>query len=163
MRYNKKKGENMKNYVKYVDTPIGIISLVSDGTSLTQLGGVSEIKETKESCLVLEEASKQLLEYFNGKRKQFDLPLHLEGTVFQKKVWKALCNIPYGETRSYKQIAEAVGSPKAMRAVGGANHNNPIMIVVPCHRVIGANGSLVGFGGGLPMKVTLLELEQKYK
>ena len=106
-------------------------------------------------------AAKQINEYFEGSRQAFDLPLEAQGTEFQKKVWSALKEIPYGETRSYKDIAVMIGSPKAVRAVGGANHNNPFIIVVPCHRVIGKNGSLVGYGGGLDMKISLLDLERK--
>ena len=99
-------------------------------------------------------------EYLIGKRKSFDLPLNPRGTVFQQQVWKALCDIPYGETRSYKQIAEAIGNPKAVRAVGMANNRNPVLIVVPCHRVIGANGKLVGYGAGIEKKEFLLKLEK---
>jgi len=108
-------------------------------------------------------ADMQLKEYFSGKRKDFDLPLALQGTPFRMKVWQALLEIPYGETRSYKDVAVRVGNPKAIRAVGGANHNNPISIIVPCHRVIGADGSLVGYGGGLNNKMRLLELERNFK
>lgn len=106
------------------------------------------------------EVDKQMGEYFEGKRKAFELPLRPEGTDFQKKVWNALLEIPFGETRSYQDIANAVGSPKACRAVGMANHQNPIIIVIPCHRVIGKNGKLVGYGGGLSMKEKLLLLEK---
>ena len=106
------------------------------------------------------EVDKQMKEYFEGERKEFDLPLRPEGTDFQKKVWNALLEIPFGETRSYQDIANAVGSPKACRAVGMANHQNPIIIVIPCHRVIGKNGKLVGYGGGLSMKEKLLLLEK---
>jgi methylated-DNA-[protein]-cysteine S-methyltransferase len=102
----------------------------------------------------------QLNEYFSGSRKSFDLKLNLTGTNFQKKVWEALGNIPYGETKSYKEIAIEVGSPKAFRAVGSANNKNPIPIIIPCHRVIGKNGKLVGFAGGLHLKEKLLQLEQ---
>ena len=105
-------------------------------------------------------AAKQLGEYFTGARKSFDLPLAPRGTDFQKAVWKALQDIPYGETRSYKQIAETIKSPKACRAVGMANNKNPIWIIIPCHRVIGADGSLTGYGGGLDMKEKLLKLEK---
>lgn len=114
--------------------------------------------EEPETAL-LREAGSQLLEYFQGKRKEFVLPLSPNGTKFQQKVWQALCTIPYGETRSYGQIAAQIGQPKASRAVGGANNRNPIMIFIPCHRVIGADGSLTGFGGGLEAKKYLLELE----
>lgn len=102
----------------------------------------------------------QIMEYWRGERREFDFPLVLRGTPFQKKVWRALRDIPYGETRTYGQIAAAVGSPKACRAVGMANHKNPILIAVPCHRVIGANGKLTGYGSGLDMKEALLALER---
>ncbi|PAT43018.1 methylated-DNA--[protein]-cysteine S-methyltransferase [Vandammella animalimorsus] len=108
---------------------------------------------------LLTEAARQLGEYFAGQRRAFDLPLAPQGTDFQQRVWQALRAIPYGQTRSYAQLAAAIGQPKAMRAVGAANGRNPLSIVVPCHRVIGANGSLVGFGGGLPVKTFLLRLE----
>ncbi len=102
----------------------------------------------------------QVDEYLQGKRKNFDIRFRLEGTEFQKEVWNALLEIPYGETRSYKQIAEAIGNPKAVRAVGMANNRNPILLIVPCHRVIGADGSLTGYAGGLEMKQYLLDLER---
>ena len=102
----------------------------------------------------------QLDEYFNGNRKKFDLPLVLHGTDFQISVWKALQDIPYGKTRSYGEIAARIGSPKASRAVGMANNRNPIVIIVPCHRVLGHNGSLTGFAGGLDLKQGLLDLEK---
>lgn len=110
---------------------------------------------------LLWKAEQELQEYFAGNRKAFDLPLHLEGTPFQLKVWNMLLTIPYGETRSYKEIARLTGNEKACRAVGMANNRNPVMILVPCHRVVGADGSLVGYGGGLPLKEKLLELEKK--
>lgn len=103
---------------------------------------------------------RELDEYFQGKRKTFDIPLRTHGTAFQEKVWAALRAIPYGEVRSYKEVAEAIGHPKAYRAVGMANNANPIFIIVPCHRVIGSDGSLTGYGGGLPMKKALLSLEK---
>jgi O-6-methylguanine DNA methyltransferase len=107
----------------------------------------------------LAEASRQLRAYFARELRRFDLPLDLEGSPFQKRVWAELETIPYGQTRSYRQIAEAIGSPRAVRAVGAANGANPAPIVVPCHRVIGAGGSLVGYGGGLHLKEFLLQLE----
>jgi methylated-DNA-[protein]-cysteine S-methyltransferase len=109
---------------------------------------------------LIQKAAAQIKEYFEGKRKQFKLPLVMHGTEFQMAVWQALQNIPYGETRSYKEIAANIGRPKAVRAVGMANNRNPISIIVPCHRVIGADGGLTGYGGGLPLKQYLLELEQ---
>ena len=105
----------------------------------------------------------QICEYMAGRRKSFDFPYELKGTEFQKKVWDELCNIPYGETRTYKQIAEAVGNPKSSRAVGAANGKNPVWIAIPCHRVIGANGSLTGYAGGLEFKKALLEIEKHEK
>lgn len=106
---------------------------------------------------------RELDEYFEGKRKTFDIPLRTHGTAFQEKVWAALRAIPYGEVRSYKEVAEAIGHPRAYRAVGMANNANPIFIIVPCHRVIGSDGSLTGYGGGLPMKKALLSLEKKHR
>jgi len=108
---------------------------------------------------VLDELARQLRAYFDGKLRQFDIPLDLQGTDFQKRVWRHLESIPFGETRSYQQVADAIGTSNAVRAVGAANGANPIPIVVPCHRVIGASGKLVGYGGGLPLKKRLLELE----
>lgn len=114
--------------------------------------------EERETPLI-REAHRQLQEYFKGKRKVFDLPLAPRGTDFQQKVWRALCNIPYGQTRSYRQIAEAIGNPKAVRAVGMANNRNPLLVVVPCHRVIGADGKMVGYAAGIEKKEFLLRLE----
>jgi methylated-DNA-[protein]-cysteine S-methyltransferase len=110
---------------------------------------------------LIKKAAKQIEQYLAGKRKEFDLPLAMHGTEFQMAVWRALQTIPFGETRSYKEIAALIGKPKAVRAVGMANNRNPIVIMVPCHRVIGSNGSLVGYGGGLPLKQYLLQLEQR--
>lgn len=112
---------------------------------------------------LIKEAYKQISEYLEGKRKEFTLPLLIKGTKFQEKVWNALLQIPYGETRTYGEIAKQIGNEKASRAVGGANHNNKVMIVVPCHRVIGSNKKLVGYAGGLDIKETLLKLEQQNK
>jgi len=114
-------------------------------------------------CKLTDEVIKQFEEYFQGKRKMFDFKYDLQGTDFQKKVWHALEQIPYGETRSYKDIATAIGNAKASRAVGMANNRNPITIAVPCHRVIGSSGKLVGYAGGLEMKEKVLELESKNK
>lgn len=118
---------------------------------------------SEKRCAVSDNAFKQINEYFEGKRKTFDFLIKAEGTDFQKKVWRALCAIPYGETRTYKEIAQAVGRAKACRAVGMANNRNPISFAVPCHRVIGADGSLVGYGGGLDLKHTLLQMERNNK
>lgn len=153
----------LKRYV-YNSTLIGKLLLEENGQGITQVGFLTDtmnIESDIEETPLLKEARKQLDEYFSGTRTLFQLPLCPVGTSFQKAVWKALENIPYGETRSYKEIAEAVGSPKACRAVGMANNKNPISILIPCHRVIGADGKLVGYGGGLHIKVKLLELEKK--
>lgn len=115
-------------------------------------------KKTKFTDLVYNE----IMEYLNGKRKSFDINYEINGTEFQKKVWKELTKIPYAETRTYKEIAVAIGNPKASRAVGMANNKNPISIIVPCHRVIGSDGKLVGYAGGLDMKRALLNLEKKH-
>lgn len=116
-----------------------------------------------EQTSLIREAAAQLAAYFSGGRAAFDLPIAPKGTEFQQKTWNALLEIPYGETRSYGEIARRIGNPKASRAVGGANNRNPIAIVIPCHRVIGANGALVGYAGGLGVKESLLALEKKYK
>ena len=149
--------------ILFYDSPPGRILIAQQGAAITGLHFFNETKSdeavVRETAL-LREAARQLEQYFNGKRKHFELPLALEGTAFQLKVWRALQEIPYGETRSYAQIAQAAGNGKAARAVGMANNRNPIAIIVPCHRVIGADGKLVGYGGGLDKKMYLLELEK---
>ena len=142
-----------------IDSPIGTLGLCArDGVLVRIVFGGTDM--TDECDAVLYEAKRQLEEYFAGTRREFDVPLGMEGTEFQKKVWRALTEIPYGETRSYSEIAQQVGSPKAARAVGMANHVNPIPVIVPCHRVVGKGGSLVGYAGGINMKTALLELER---
>ena len=139
---------------------VGPLTLISEDEALTELRfGGSPAPVTRDTPPLLQEAARQLEAYFAGRLRQFDLPLRPSGTPFQQAVWRALCEIPYGEVRSYGAIAARIGSPKASRAVGMANHNNPIAIVIPCHRVIGASGSLTGYGGGLPIKERLLRLE----
>ena len=152
----------------YINTDIGIYIAQEDGAGITRLerlsGGAGiDSAGSKSSSPLLKECSKQLTAYYAGSLKRFDLPLRLHGTEFQKKVWHALQKIPYGETRSYGEIAAAIGNPKACRAVGLANNRNPVAIIVPCHRVIGANGALVGYAGGVWIKKYLLELEEKNK
>ncbi|WP_078552434.1 methylated-DNA--[protein]-cysteine S-methyltransferase [Bacillus alkalicellulosilyticus] len=115
--------------------------------------------ELQRDCDQLRPIVEQLHEYFSGQRASFTIPLDLFGTPFQKCVWNALTEIGYGETRTYKEIAQEIGAPKAVRAVGGANNQNPIPIIIPCHRVIGSNGAMVGYGGGLKKKETLLQIE----
>ena len=144
-------------------SPVGPLTLVSEGARLTgvHFQGWSQPEQSRSAPdAVLDSARRQLDAYFSGRSTTFDLPLGPEGTPFQLTVWSALLEIPYGETRSYAQLAAAVRNPSATRAVGAANGRNPIAIVVPCHRVIGANGSLTGFGGGLERKKFLLRLEQ---
>ena len=139
---------------------IGKIWIQTDGKNITRIS-YSEIKDVPiQETTLTKDAFKQIEEYLDGKRTVFELPLNPQGTPFQKKVWTALQNIPFGETRSYKQIAEAVGNPQACRAVGLANNRNPIGIVIPCHRVIGANGKLIGYAGGLDVKERLLRIEK---
>ncbi|MBC7498024.1 methylated-DNA--[protein]-cysteine S-methyltransferase [Candidatus Gracilibacteria bacterium] len=118
---------------------------------------------TSETNILLKKIEQELGEYFEGTRKQFDIPLAVDGTDFQKDAWKGLQAIPYGETRSYGEQAKMISRPKAVRAIGGANHNNRIVIIIPCHRVIGASGRLVGYGGGMERKVWLLEHEKKHR
>jgi len=133
------------------------------GIRAIELNPAASVAGTEcESHPLLRQAAAQLAAYFAGKLHAFDLPLDMHGTEFQKRVWRQLCDIPYGETRSYSFVANAIGASKAVRAVGAANGRNPIPIVVPCHRVIGAGGALVGYGGGLPMKRFLLDLEARH-
>lgn len=151
----------MENAI-YYDSPIGLLYLTENGNGITSIQfafNSSDKKKEEHSTPLLKETIRQLSEYFDGIRQSFDLPLSPKGTDFQLKVWKALQNIHYGETCSYKQIAEAISCPKGFRAVGLANNCNPIPIVIPCHRVIGANGKLVGYAGGLNIKTQLLTIE----
>lgn len=158
-------GVNMNNFYWEYDLKFGkmTISCNEDGITYVGMGDGGMESVRRESTQLLDTAAQQLEEYFQGKRQVFDVPLSPIGTQFQRKVWEALYAIPYGETRSYKQIAEMAGNPKACRAVGMANNRNHIMIIIPCHRVIGANGALVGYGGGLELKEKLLELEKRNK
>ena len=141
-------------------TKIGRIGLAErDGAVVELAFRAKPMAERLPEPEAVRRAFAQIEEYLAGRRKSFDVPLHVEGTPFMRQVWSELCRIPYGETRSYKDIAVAIGRPGAMRAVGMANHRNPIALIIPCHRVIGADGKLVGFGGGLDLKRFLLELE----
>ena len=144
-------------------SPVGELTLAEENGALTGLYfGTSCLLGEKGTSPLLEEAARQLQEYFAGCRREFFLPLAPRGTEFQRQVWHALEGIPYGETRTYGEIARAIGKPKACRAVGMANHRNPLSILVPCHRVVGADGSLTGYGGGLEAKQFLLELEKRH-
>jgi len=152
---------------RYIDSPIGEILLAGDDHGLHYIGfpeGKGRIlpqPDWTRSHTAFADAAQQLSEYFQGRRRSFDLKLSPHGTGFQLAVLQALQTIPYGETRSYADIARAVGKPNAVRAVGAANGRNPLPIVIPCHRVIGSNGSLTGFGGGLDTKRFLLDLERR--
>ncbi len=150
-------------HTSLVQTPLGLVGISEQNSAITALFFASTEQAEGTATPLLQEAEQQLFEYFEGTRKTFDLPLAAEGTLFQKKVWEALRNIPYGETRSYQQVAESIGQPRASRAVGMANHKNPLLILTPCHRVLGADGSLVGFAAGLDVKQKLLELEKTQK
>ena len=155
-------------YYCYLDTPIGELLLAGDDDALSLVSfPEGSMRRDPEPDWIYNEkpfvaARRQLTEYFAGERREFDLPLKLSGTEFQMSVLEALQQIPYGETTSYADIAERVGRPKAVRAVGAANGRNPIPIIVPCHRVIGSHGELTGFGGGLDTKEALLRLEAEH-
>ena len=157
-----------KRYVyKVVESPVGKLTLVASDVGLAAILWESDdgrrvpltLEEEAPGHRVLLEAERQLAEYFSGRRRAFTVQLDVVGTPFQKKVWQALLTIPFGETRSYAEIARQIGSPRAVRAVGAANGRNPLSIVAPCHRVIGSSGKLTGFAGGLETKARLLALE----
>jgi methylated-DNA-[protein]-cysteine S-methyltransferase len=148
--------------VRTIQTPVGLLRLTATETALTGvILNARGVADTRRPRGVLAETEQQLTAYFAGKLKTFDLPLALTGTPFQCEVWTMLRYIPFGETCSYAELADRIGRPAAVRAVGAANGQNPIPIVIPCHRVIGKNGSLTGFGGGLRMKAWLLGHEQR--
>ncbi|GGE43713.1 methylated-DNA--protein-cysteine methyltransferase [Pullulanibacillus camelliae] len=171
-------GKSPLIYVGEMTSPIGTLTVgcIDEGVCYIAFGSIQEVElqmKAWASKVLLysdivhdtehtSEPIRQLQEYFAGERQTFTVPICLKGTPFQKKVWHALQDIGYGETRSYKEIAEAIGNPKAVRAVGGANNKNPVSILIPCHRVVGSNGALVGYGGGLDKKEILLDLEKKY-
>ena len=155
--------------IRHLDSPIGVLTLVASDAGLTHLlfegqepadvGLPADLAEADDDP-ALEAAATQLTQYFDGDRREFDVPLDLRGTDFQKDAWRALAGVPYGETRSYGEQADAIGRPGAFRAVGSANGRNPIPVILPCHRIVGADGSLTGFAGGLDTKRHLLNLEQ---
>jgi methylated-DNA-[protein]-cysteine S-methyltransferase len=157
----------MTTICRTIDSPVGPLTLAGHDATLTNLRMVDQTHEPAargdwaRDDDAFADAAAQLDEYFAGERTEFDLDLELVGTAFQREVWAALQTIPYGETRSYGEIADQIGKPGAFRAVGLANGRNPIGIIVPCHRVIGASGSLIGYGGGLDRKKALLDLEQE--
>lgn len=151
------------NNAFYYETDIGKIGIAEDGEAITHIF----FKEITLEDIIISETSllrkayEEIQEYFLGKRKNFDLPLKPQGTEFQQRVWKVLQEIPYGSTCSYKDIAKQIGNIKASRAVGMANNKNPIPIIIPCHRVVGADGKLVGYAGGLDVKKRLLDIEKE--
>lgn len=155
---------------RIMESPVGDLQLVAQGDNLAAvLWGKDDMARVRmidmtaqDNHPVLRETEKQLKAYFRGELNQFDIPLVMNGTAFQKNVWQALTTIPYGETRSYGYIAQHIDNPKAVRAVGVTNSKNPISIIVPCHRVIGANGTLTGYAGGLDKKSYLLDLEKRF-
>ena len=151
-------------YVFFYETPIGFLGIAEENGAISHVRFKEEdrwAEFTVQETPLLQKAAAQLSDYFAGRRTCFDLPLAPSGTDFQKSVWAALQTIPFGETRSYKDIAVQIGRPKASRAVGMANNRNPLAVVVPCHRVIGQDGSLTGYAGGLPAKQYLLDLEKQ--
>ena len=147
-------------YECVIASPAGRLRIVYDDVGLTRVD-FTDAPLCPPSTPLLTEAARQLDAYFAGELTAFDLPLHLEGTAFQRRCWEALLTIPFGETISYGEQARRAGNPKAARAVGGANHRNPVSIIVPCHRVIGSGGALTGYGGGLDVKRWLLTHEQE--
>ncbi len=152
----------MKNFAIY-ETKFGYFKMEYDDHKIIFFKKIwdEDIVDWGTKTNLTEKAYAQLIEYFDGKRKKFDIPYQLNGTDFQKKVWTTLGSIPYGETRSYKDVAIAVGNPKASRAIGMANNKNPITVIMPCHRVVGTNGKLIGYAGGLAMKEALIKMEKE--
>ena len=151
--------ENSAFYTCTVDSPVGAITITEHDGAIVHIKIKSSLSKSTPETSLLGDACRQLDEYFARERRVFDLPLAPVGTPFRLRVWDALRKIPYGCRVSYCDVARMIGSPRACRAVGGANHANPIPIIIPCHRVIGASGALVGFGGGLDVKKYLLDLE----
>lgn len=151
-------------YTTYMQSSIGLLGISENDGLITALFLEKDASKGSggQKTSLLEKAEKQLTEYLSGSRKKFELPLGAEGTAFQKSVWCALREIPYGETRSYKEVAKMIGNPNASRAVGMANNKNPLLIVTPCHRVVGVDGKLVGYAAGLDIKEKLLDMERKH-
>ncbi len=153
-------------YTFFYQTDIGTIGISENGQGITAVYFGDTVRNSEDQVMetpIIKEAHKQLDAYFSGTRKTFDLPFDLQGTEFQQKVWNALMQIPYGRTWTYGEVAASIGQPTAARAVGMANNRNPICVMVPCHRVIGSDGKLVGYAGGLSIKEYLLQLEERNK
>ncbi len=158
-----KESEELKNYSLTLETPIGLLRITASDKAIIAIKPIEVEKNrllSEDTNELVKKCVQELKEYFAGRRTNFDLPLAPKGTDFQKQVWQALQKIPYGETRTYGKIAQMMGKPKAARAIGMANHNNPILILIPCHRVIGGNGSLTGYAAGIENQKYLLELEK---
>jgi methylated-DNA-[protein]-cysteine S-methyltransferase len=151
--------KDLHEYIEYYDSPIGILKINANANELTAIVFVDKIQQPPKPNAATNMTKIQLSEYFAGTRQQFDLPIAVTGTDFQREVWQQLKMIPYGKTSSYQDIARQINNPKAVRAVGSANGKNPLTIVVPCHRVIGSDGSLTGYAWGVSRKAQLLELE----
>lgn len=152
----------MNTYTDYYQSPIGILEIIATEQHVNSILFVEKQGKQNKNP-VTQKVVQQLNQYFDGKLKQFDLPLGAEGTEFQKNVWKALCSVKYGKTASYRDIANKIANPKAVRAVGAANGRNPLTIVVPCHRIIGSDGSLTGYAYGVDKKKWLLQHESKLR
>ena len=155
------KGMKRMPLERIIDSPIGRICICADATGICALRFHAQ-GEKNDSSELLDMAQRELEEYFAGRRRAFSVPLSIHGTPFQMQVWQELTRIPYGKTATYGQIAGNIGKPRACRAVGMANHCNPLPVFVPCHRVVGANGKLTGYAGGLEIKQILLEIEEKH-
>ncbi|MHA1187437.1 MAG: methylated-DNA--[protein]-cysteine S-methyltransferase [Candidatus Heimdallarchaeota archaeon] len=149
----------IEKYIDYYESPIGIIEIISTEDEILTCNFVEQKKSTISKPTILLDSMKQLNEYFYGKRMEFDLKLKLNGTIFQNMVWKTLQKVPYGKTITYKELAQLINRETAIRAVGSANGQNPISIIIPCHRIIGSDGKLRGYGGGIEKKKWLLEFE----
>ncbi len=148
-------------FTNYIDTPVGLLEIQATRRGIARLGFVASQNRATNNNELCARCGRQLQEYFDGKRQEFDLPLDQQGTDFQRSIWTQLIRIPFGGTVSYRDIAHAINNPLAVRAVGAANGKNPIPIIVPCHRVIGSNGALTGYAGGLERKAWLLRHEAK--
>ena len=146
-----------------INTPLGSLLICGNSDGITEVTFRDELPISTQTPLVLEDAVQQITAYFQGKRTQFELKIHPKGTSFQKKVWDFLQQIPYGKTKSYQEMANLLGDPKVIRAAAAANGKNPIAIIIPCHRVVGSDGSLTGYAGGLHRKKWLLEFESPVK
>jgi len=147
--------------IQYMESPAGLLKITASETGITAVSFCEHISENDSPSFLTNQCAHQLLEYIEGKRKIFELPLHANGTPFQQRVWDKLLSIPFGKTCSYHQLAVDLGDPKCIRAAGTANGKNPIAVIIPCHRVIGAHGELTGYAGGLPRKKWLLDHEAR--